>query len=190
MKNTVLLIIAVTLSIMSYGQIKSFTLISGKEYPNNTRTQYLQLDQAVNQDYHIEIKGEILSHPLITNFSFYDKTDYSQIMFTSDISLNGNDIIDIMNQVIEKSSITSENTNSKVISTQDKYLFYKFNISDTLDEALKKQIISALLKDPSIVDVKISSQEMKIKTIREMTSDEIIILVSELDFEMTPIISQ
>ena len=182
MKNTVLLIIAVTLSIMSYGQIKSFTLISGKEYPNNTRTQYLQLDQQINPSFHVAIKGKLLSNPLISNFSFYDNADYSQCMYTADLSINGDDIIAIMNKVIlsNEEIVKDSETTSKQTTTENKYFFYNFNIENETNTI--NEIIVSLARNPSVVDVKTSdNKSIKVKTIREMTISEFTEIIDNID---------
>lgn len=176
-----------TISMFSYGQITSFKLISGKEYPNNTRTQYLQLDQTVDKDLHQIIKTELLNNPLITNFSFYDKSDYSMCMYSSDLSIDGDDIIVLINQVLESKTEIDKDANSKLNKNETVYYFYQYKIINNRNVNDQKQIISNLIQNQSIVDAKINNNNiLKIKSRQEMSLDEISQILSDFDFFISP----
>ncbi len=84
-------------------EVKVAYIISEKEYPNNTKTCYVKLGQSISPDLDAIIKKYVSeSDNRIITFSFFDKKDYSKLMFTSEISMTTDNIIEKINEAINQ----------------------------------------------------------------------------------------
>lgn len=104
MKKTLLFLFYICLSMTLLSQeVKVAYIISEKEYPNNTKTCYVKLGQSISPDLDTIIKKYVSeSDNRIITFSFFDKKDYSKLMFTSEISMTTDNIIEKINEAINQ----------------------------------------------------------------------------------------
>lgn len=138
-------------------QIKSFSVDGSKEYPNKTRTSYLTFSGYIAPDLAGIIATEMSKHPLILVFSFYDETDNLKCMYTSDLRLDDEKIVDLINSIILKNNkelIVYEFPNT-VYNGDTK--FVKVEIQGLENEGAKKQVIDELLKYDQVVSVEINN---------------------------------
>lgn len=90
---------AIVLTTMS--QIESFKTDSYKEYSDGTRTEYLTLDTRISKNAVEFVKAEVLKNSLVSNFSFYDKADFSKVMFSSESGYTAENLIIAINAALE-----------------------------------------------------------------------------------------
>lgn len=104
MKKTLLFFLSICLTITLLSQeVKVAYIISEKEYPDNTKTCYVKLGQSISPDLDTIIKNYVSeSDNRIISFSFFDKKDYSKIMFRSETSVTAGTIIEKINEAINQ----------------------------------------------------------------------------------------
>ena len=100
------LVLTFTMSLVVYvcfAQITSIDPLSEKNYDDNTKTVYLQMNGYIPVSIKSEIEDELTNLANVKFFSFYDETDLSNCMITCSTEFDLNDIVGAINNLISKS---------------------------------------------------------------------------------------
>lgn len=143
MKKRLLFILFAFVYLNVNSQVLSFRTDAVKEYDDNTRTSYITLDGVISSDIIPVIEKEILVNQDVKHFSFYDNTNRSKCMFTSVSSVDGKQIVDMINDIISENIREDKNTQPVDIINDE---VFKFNLEGIKDEMHKKQIVEILLR--------------------------------------------
>ncbi len=170
MKKIFLMTITLLSVVYLNAQVKSFDVISSKTYENNTRTSYIHLDADLDAETAIIIEKELEQHPDISRFSFYAKPNLSKCMFTTNISVDEQIVVDLMNDAI------FTNTETTTIAKRDfrsrgfinNLHVTSFALDFDIDSDLLQEIMTSFKENDLIIDVdydsksrfKISSNEL------------------------------
>ena len=78
MKKLYLFTITMLSVVYLSAQVKDFTVVSSKEYENNTRTSYLELNADLDIESALVIEKELEQNADFSRFSFYTKQNLSK----------------------------------------------------------------------------------------------------------------
>jgi len=187
MKKLYLFTITLLSVVYLSAQVKDFSIVSSKTYENNTRTSYLLLDANLDDDTAILIEKELEQHPDISRFSFYAKPNLSKCMFTTNISIDEQVVVDLMNDVIY-----TNGNNTEIPERQFKNLahindFYKANFTlDIEDDYDLMNEIYRIFKESDIIsDVNYKgNSSFEIYTLEEISPDEVEKLLLNWDIKI------
>jgi hypothetical protein len=172
MKKALLVCAIITISYLSFGQIRYFEINSSKQYPDNTWTAYLELDTTIQNGMQEVITDGIILNPQVKNFSFYNKFDLSKCMFTADISIEAEDIIDMINEIVlDNVDYVSKTFVNVWISENKKEIL--FQIEDIASDLQRRQIEEVLMKDELIINAVVNGDDCKIITTGNFTPEYI-----------------
>jgi hypothetical protein len=186
MKKTILLLLILQAAFFCLAQTNSFQVVSSKVYENNTQTAYLNLNSKIDESMKEMITEEILSNPLISNFSFYNKSDMSKCMFTFDMSIDTETIVQMIYDIIEE---TSDVANGRFVEnwTNSNEKGYYFIIDGITNDLQKNQIVEFLMKDQQITFAVINDSDCKIMTLQDITPEYVQTLLDNFDVTINPI---
>lgn len=160
MKKNLLLFLFAFLCYGMNAQVLSFTTDAIKEYEDNTRTSYLTLVGVVPAEIRPVIEIEIKSKPDVLNFSFYDNTNLMKCMFSSAISVDEKQIVEMINDVIEKYSLSNTNQEIQQIGYKEADYAVKFKVSGIKDAEHRQNLINHLNLNDNIISVDINIQNI------------------------------
>lgn len=180
MKKIFFLLFALQIAYFSFAQTNSYQVISSKEYPNNTKTSYIELDFKIGESNIDFITEEIISNPLISNFSFYNKSNSSKCMFTSDMSIETETIVQMIYDINET---YYDNDNRKFIEswTNSTGMEYFFQIDGIINDLQRIQIAEALMKDKNITNAVINGSGCKILTSQDISPEYIEVILDKCE---------
>lgn len=184
MKNSILLLLVLlSVSYYSLGQINSYQVVSSKEYADNTQTAYLEFDVKIDASFKEAITEEIMSNPLISNFSFYNKTDLSKCMFSADMSIDVETIVQMINDIVDNYieaeggrfiNVWNDSTGQEVF----------FQIDGVISDLQRKQLAEVLMKDSLIKNAVINGSDCKIITLQKVSPEYIQIILDSFDVKI------
>lgn len=142
MKRIFLLTIIVLSVIGVHAQVKSFEIAASKVYDNNTRTSYLVLSVDIDEEYAQMIVKELESNEGIQKFSFYDSSDLTKCMFTSDKSVTEAMIVDMINDVFYQNSVETPTLEGEFLKTyyENGQYMAGFKLTGIVNDDIKKEI--------------------------------------------------
>jgi hypothetical protein len=186
MKKSITFFLIILFGLNLNAQIKSFIVDGSKEYVNKTRTSYLTFSGYIAPELSGVITTEMSKHPLILVFSFYDKTDYLKCMYTSDLRLDDQQVIDLINDIITQNTkpVAAYEFPNTVYSLDTKLVEIK--IQGIKTEEHKKQIIQELLRYDQIITVEINkdnycnivmNKSMNSQKVKDILINEKLVLV-------------
>jgi len=153
MKKLYLFTITLLSVVYLSAQVKDFTIVSSKTYENNTRTSYLTLDANLDDDTAILIEKELEQHPDISRFSFYAKPNLSKCMFTTNISLDEQMVVDLMNEITYNFDNTASIKKFKKTNYDGKIYAVAFKLEMPQNKDYIKDAVNLLNKDDIIDDI-------------------------------------
>jgi hypothetical protein len=168
-----------------FSQVYSYTVTSSKEYPNNTRTSYIELDIKIDVSSKDFISQEILSNPLISNFSFYDKSDLSKCMFTYETSIDDITIVQMIYDFTDANNGGNDSRFSESWESENENEYF-FQIDGINSDIQSKQIVEYLMKDQNIKNAVINSSGCKIITLQELTPEYIQKILDKFEVNISP----
>jgi len=171
MKKLFFVTVAMLSVIYLSAQVKSFSISSSKTYDNNTRTSYLVLDADLDEELALIIEKDLERHPDISKFSFYAKPNLSKCMFTTNISIDEQIVVDLMNYAIHTNTETSQIlerdfSNRGLINNLHAV---RFTLDIDIDNDLLQELMSTFKESDIILDVDYIG-----KSQFEVTSNELI----------------
>jgi len=179
MKKTILICTCILCSFVINAQITSSKLISTKTYENQTQTSYLVLSGYIQEDFKEDLTKQIENHPDIKKFSFYDNTNIMKCMFTSNLSINENQIVDLINDIISEYSLQKIVDKNSMVEKSNSLYVLKFNILDIKNESQKQQILNSLTNNELVFSVDINSDNVCKLVLKEEIEIEFIVNIFE-----------
>lgn len=183
MRSLFLLFLILSVACYSTGQINSYRVVSSKEYADNTKTFYLEFDVSIDASMKEIITQELISNPQINHFSFYNKADLSKCMFTSDMSVDADMVVQMINDIIENNIDGSRFVNVWTNSTGQELFFQIEGITSDLQ---RKQIAEVLMKDTHIVNAVLNGFDCKIIVKQEITPEYVQIILDKFNVVINP----
>lgn len=169
-------------------QIVSFTTDAVKEYNDNTRTSYITLNGIISEDLRVVIERELVSHPDVSLFSFYDNTNFNKCMFTSAISVDESQLVDMINDIIDNYELTIPDIDMLQTVYFSTTKAVKFKVSGITDGESKSKAIDKLLRDKQVVSVEINPNNIcKLEITKETHKDYIKKIFTEVGIEISEI---
>lgn len=107
-------------------QLQILSVDASKTYNNNTRTSYATLNRVVDEKTAQLLGEKMETYSHIQRFSFFNKGDYSQIMFTAEGSLSDEAIVEILNREVAALPVISA-------GTEDQASKKEFNNKERID---------------------------------------------------------
>ncbi len=171
MKKLFFVTVAMLSVIYLSAQVKSFSISSSKTYENNTRTSYLVLDADLYEELALIIEKDLERHPYISKFSFYAKPNLSKCMFTTNISIDEQIVVDLMNDAIHTNTETSQilERNFSNRGLINNLHSVRFTLDIDIDNDLLQELMSTFKESDIILDVDYIG-----KSQFEVTSNELI----------------
>ena len=188
MKKVVIIAVLLIIYFSTSAQVISFVTDSEKDYSDSTRTSYLTINGYIPDDARLIIEQEIISHPDVSNFSFYDNTNLMKCMFTSNASIDEKQIVEMINDIISDYSQLNPDQNIQQIVYRIDDNSFKFKISGIQNDEYKQKIIGELRLNEKVLSVDINLQNMcKMVVTKETDIQFVEKLFSELGLEITEI---
>ena len=157
MKKTFILVILLLFGFIVSAQVSAYAVDASKSYDNNTKTVYLSLEGNYNETQARFVEIEILHNPEIRHFSFYDKSNSKKCMYNADISFDDTRILELINDLIEKSNLAGQETGSPQAYYAENQKTIKLFLNDVGNKSL---IIDELYEISGIVSVDINNDNV------------------------------
>lgn len=171
MKKILLVAIIALSAIGLQAQIKNYDVVASKTYENGTRTAYLEIEAELDHDLAVIITKELESNPDIHKFSFYAEPDFTKLMFTSNISVDEQMVVDLMNEVLF-SDYPSDQISERDFRNRgfiNNLHVTNFTLDFDVDSDLAADIINVFKESDLIIDVDYFG-----KSEFRLTSDELV----------------
>lgn len=157
MKKTFILVILLVAGFFVQAQVLSYGIDASKSYDNNTKTVYLSLEGFYTETQARFIEKEILLIPEIKHFSFYDQSNSKKCMYSSDVSFDDTEILEILNYLIEKSNLVGQETGSPQAYYAGNQKTIKIFLSNVGNKSL---LIDELYEISGVVSVDINNDNV------------------------------
>ena len=185
MKKLYLFTITLLSVVYLSAQVKDFTIVSSKTYENNTRTSYLTLDANLDDDTAILIEKELEQHPDISRFSFYAKPNLSKCMFTTNISLDEQMVVDLMNEITYNFDNTASIKKFKKTNYDGKIYAVAFKLEMPQNKDYIKDAVNLLNKDDKFTDINIIDDiHFELRSYEPINADYVISVFDEFGLKI------
>ncbi len=185
MKKLYLFTITLLSVVYLSAQVKDFTIVSSKTYENNTRTSYLTLDANLDDDTAILIEKELEQHPDISRFSFYAKPNLSKCMFTTNISLDEQMVVDLMNEITYNFDNTASIKKFKKTNYDGKIYAVAFKLEMPQNKDYIKDAVNLLNKDNKFTDIDIIDDiHFELRSYEPINADYVISVFDEFGLKI------
>jgi uncharacterized membrane protein len=186
MKKTALFFIIILTGIILNAQVTSSNLISQKIYNDKNQTTYLELSGFIPEYAKEDLTKQIENHPDINKFSFYDNTNIMKCMFTSELSINKKQVVDLINDIISDYSLQKVVNNNSTLGQDNSLQVLKFNILNIKDESQKQQALNALMENDWVSSANINSDNVcKLVLMKEMQMEFIVKVFEDLGLNVS-----
>ena len=179
MKKTFLFFIIILSGIIINAQVTSSNLLSQKIYDNKSQTTYLELSGFIPEYAKGDLTEQIENHPDIEKFSFYDNTNIMKCMFTSELSMDEKQVVDLINDIISEYSLQKIVDKNSMVEKSNSLYVLKFNILDIKNESQKQQILNSLTNNELVFSVDINSDNVCKLVLKEEIEIEFIVNIFE-----------
>jgi len=184
MKKFFILAVLSSITIGIQAQIVDFEIVSSKTYENNTRTSYLKLVGDFDKTMCEEIVSELESYPEIHKFSFYDKSNLMNCMFTAELSYDAEKIVQLINDMVEN---PGGGVSSGFVNGWENASGFEifFQIDDIASDLQRRQIEEVLMKDTLIRNAVIIGDDCKIITTGNFTPEYLQTILDSFGVEIS-----
>jgi hypothetical protein len=185
MKKLFLLIVVSSLTVCAVAQIVSFDVVSSKTYDNNTSTYYLKLVGDFDKTMCEEIVSELESYPEIHKFSFYDKSNLMNCMFTAELSYDAEKIVQLINDMVENPGGGVSSGFVNVWENASGFEIF-FQIDDIASDLQRRQIEEVLMKDTAILNAVVNLNDCKIIISQQLSPEYVQDILDKFGVKIRP----